>query len=269
MTYNKIFLVFALVFSTFSSAQVGIETNNPQGIFNIDGAKDNLTSGVSTTTQQANDLVVTSTGNVGIGTTAPGAKLEIICPSTDLITGGNTLRIFNSVAPAVGNFAGIQFKSSTGSGSWKMGVNQQTTTDFNQNFHFLNSNGGGFVSRMVLTQGGLLGIGTSLPATKLEVSGSSTNTVAFNATTTTIDFAESNLAYTSATENAITLSNIKDGGAYSLIFTSTAVNTAVTFSATGFTFKYMGTDRRTNGKAHIYSFIVAGTVVYVSMSTEN
>ena len=123
---------------------------------------------------------------------------------------------------------------------------------------------------MVINENRNVGIGITAPTSKLEVNGAATNTVALNAAAaTTIDFALSNLAYTSATANTITLSNLKDGGAYSLVFTSTAVNTAVTFSATGFTFKYMGTGVRTTGKAHIYSFIVAGTVVYVSMSTEN
>jgi hypothetical protein len=35
------------------------------------------------------------------------------------------------------------------------------------------------------------------------------------------------------------------------------------------TFKFMGTSAMTTGKSHIYSFVVAGSVVYVSMATEN
>jgi hypothetical protein len=99
-----------------------------------------------------------------------------------------------------------------------------------------------------------------------------TNTTAFNAgTSLTIDFGQSNLAYTSGggVAPAYTLQNIKNGGAYSLILTSTTNSGVATFLASGFTFKNMGTLGMTSGKSHIYSFIVAGTVVYVSMATEN
>jgi hypothetical protein len=99
-----------------------------------------------------------------------------------------------------------------------------------------------------------------------------TNTTAYNALAlNTIDFSQSNLAYTSAggTAPSYTLSNLKDGGAYTLVLTSTSNSAVPTFTATGFTFKYMGTSALTTGKAHIYSFIAVGTVVYVSMATEN
>jgi hypothetical protein len=99
-----------------------------------------------------------------------------------------------------------------------------------------------------------------------------TNTTAYNAgISLTIDFGQSNLAYTSGggTAPAYVLQNIKNGGAYSLILTSTTSSGVSTFSASGFTFKYMGTSGMTSGKNHIYSFIVVGTVVYVSMATEN
>ncbi len=52
-------------------SQVGINTGNPQGTFHIDGAKDNPATGAPNNAQQANDFIVTSTGNVGIGTTSP------------------------------------------------------------------------------------------------------------------------------------------------------------------------------------------------------
>jgi hypothetical protein len=99
-----------------------------------------------------------------------------------------------------------------------------------------------------------------------------TNATSHNAgNTSTIDFLMSNLAYTSAggTSPSYTLQNLKDGGAYTLVLTSTTNSAVPTFTATGFTFKYMGTTSLTTGKAHIYSFITVGTVVYVSMATEN
>lgn len=91
-----------------TTAQVGVNTENPQASFHIDGAKDNATTGVPTAAQQANDVAVTSTGNVGIGTSAPDASaaLEIrsanqglLPPRVTLISETDNLTITN---PATG-----------------------------------------------------------------------------------------------------------------------------------------------------------------------
>jgi hypothetical protein len=90
------------------------------------------------------------------------------------------------------------------------------------------------------------------------------------ASANTIDFSKSNIAYTSATSNTITLINVRDGGTYNLALTATTVSDKVTFiPPTGFTIRDMGTTLRANGKMHMYRFIVAGTNVFVSMTTEN
>ncbi len=64
---------------TSTYAQVGINTQNPQGIFNIDGLKNNATTGTPTAAQQKDDFVVMASGSVGIGTTQPheSAILEL------------------------------------------------------------------------------------------------------------------------------------------------------------------------------------------------
>lgn len=56
--------------------QVGINTTNPQGIFHVDGAKDNNPAGAPTAQQQNNDFIVTPEGNVGVGTAAPVTRLD-------------------------------------------------------------------------------------------------------------------------------------------------------------------------------------------------
>jgi hypothetical protein len=125
-------------------------------------------------------------------------------------------------------------------------------------------------SSNIFNNGGNVGIGTSSPNSKLNVNGAATNTNAFDAgNSSTIDFSQSNLAYSSVISNVFTLSNLNDGGAYSFILTGTTNTGNALFSATGFTFKYMGTYSMIVGKTHIYSFIVAGTNVYVSMASEN
>ena len=69
------------------NAQVGINTTNPQTTFHVDGAKDNPVTGAPSAAQQLNDVTVDANGNVGVGTIAPSAKLEINAGS------GNALKI--------------------------------------------------------------------------------------------------------------------------------------------------------------------------------
>jgi hypothetical protein len=75
-------------------------------------------------------------GNVGIGTTAPSSILHLQTASETQTTPA-TLRIENNTAPTVNNFAGILFKSTIQTGSWKIGANQQSTTSTDQSFRFL------------------------------------------------------------------------------------------------------------------------------------
>lgn len=70
-------LLFSILFNFYflAQGQVGINTKNPSGIFHIDGKGDN--SNPITTNEANNDFIVTSEGNVGIGTIAPQKKLTI------------------------------------------------------------------------------------------------------------------------------------------------------------------------------------------------
>nr|WP_314498763.1 hypothetical protein [uncultured Chryseobacterium sp.] len=73
-------LLLMLFYSGFSTfAQVGINTENPQGVFNVDGGKNNAVTGTPTAIQQKDDVVVTASGQVGIGNTLPNnyAMLDI------------------------------------------------------------------------------------------------------------------------------------------------------------------------------------------------
>jgi hypothetical protein len=103
------------------------------------------------------------------------------------------------------------------------------------------------------------------------VDGAITNNSSYNAiSSTTIDFSMSNIAYTAATSNAITITNIKDGGIYNLVSTALTVSSKINFTVpSGFNLRDMGTVNRSNGKIHMYRFVVAGTNVLVTMSTEN
>ena len=102
---KKILIAINLLCALPAFAQVGVNTTNPQGIFHIDGAKDNATTGVPSVAAQANDVIVTSTGNVGIGTTTPTRKLEIISSTTPAlrIKDGNQNLNYALMSDANGN----------------------------------------------------------------------------------------------------------------------------------------------------------------------
>ncbi|MBB4806566.1 hypothetical protein HNP38_001862 [Chryseobacterium defluvii] len=85
---KKIILLITCIAFTSAYSQVGINTANPQGIFNVDGSKDNAVTGIPTTAQQANDFTVTSNGSVGIGTNLPNTS-AILDVNVDGLASGN------------------------------------------------------------------------------------------------------------------------------------------------------------------------------------
>lgn len=115
--------------------------------------------------------------------------------------------------------------------------------------------------------GANLGVGTTTPTSKLEINGAATNTTALNSVAaTTIDFSKSNLAYTTASAGTFTLTNIKDGGTYTLAVQG--ANSGIsTFTCSGFIFKYVNNGITAPNKHSLYTFLVMGTTVYVYMAT--
>ena len=79
MRKNITLLLFSCAsICTYSqTGRVGINTENPQNTFHIDGNKDNPATGTPTVLQQANDVIFTNTGQVGIGTTTPSQNLDV------------------------------------------------------------------------------------------------------------------------------------------------------------------------------------------------
>ncbi len=73
LTFGSILLYSSTIFSQ----TIGINTENPQGILHVDGKGDNDKKSKPTIAQQANDFIITESGNVGIGTINPTNKLHI------------------------------------------------------------------------------------------------------------------------------------------------------------------------------------------------
>ena len=79
---QKILQITLLAVGIATYSQVGIRTEKPIGIFNIDGQKDNAGSLTPSAAQQRNDLVFLTNGNLGLGVTAPVQKLDILTGGT-------------------------------------------------------------------------------------------------------------------------------------------------------------------------------------------
>lgn len=98
------------------TAQIGVNTDNPQTVFHLDGrssvATTNPSTGVPSAAQQADDFAILSNGRVGIGTITPGAKLEI---NTQGVGGVYPVQI-NDGGQAVGKFL---VSDVNGTGSWR------------------------------------------------------------------------------------------------------------------------------------------------------
>lgn len=100
---KKIAIISICIFASLKfSAQVGIQTSNPQATFHIDGGKDNPSTSVPTIANQANDFVVTSSGSVGVGTISPDASAAVEINSTKGFLLPRVATPSNIVSPATG-----------------------------------------------------------------------------------------------------------------------------------------------------------------------
>jgi len=175
------------VISGIIKAQVGISTSNPQGTWHVDGAKDNPAIGAPSALQGANDVIVTSTGNVGIGTTVPDTKLHVvstvasanrynIIDATASTNQYGIVALRNTSALATGNYSLIGFTNSgptSGGSNWALGsirTGATLTNGSEEDFFIGNSTGGGLNERMRINPTtGNVGIGTSGATNKLHI----------------------------------------------------------------------------------------------------
>ena len=71
---KKLFILIIVSFHLGLMAQVGVKTENPIGVFHIDGKGNTNAAGTTNTTD---DVVVDGGGNIGVGNVSPQAKLHI------------------------------------------------------------------------------------------------------------------------------------------------------------------------------------------------
>jgi hypothetical protein len=116
-------------------------------------------------------LAVQNGGNIGIGTTAPGAKLEIVNTSVGAKT--YPLLLTNVGGASVGSGVGINFDSYDAAGATPVGRIENVRDGaglYSLRFsNFINATG--LSETMIISGTGNVGIGTTAPGQKLDVAG--------------------------------------------------------------------------------------------------
>lgn len=241
-------------------------------------------------------------GNVGIGTTDPQSGIHVVTnspinlPARFTNTWDNNTSYPNiilyrfrssAVQPAADFGTGIDtYLEGTSDGNTSLASQIQTNWETapasgptrNTYVSFSTRTADVISEKIRITAGGSLGVGTSSPASKLQVAGAITNTVstfsaAYTCGTSVIDFSVGNFVRLSPSNTlgsgpcTATLSNLVAGGSYTLVVTGNAAVNAITFNFAGYTFKYLPLNAPTTAtKDTIYTFLFDGTTVYVTWS---
>jgi hypothetical protein len=253
-TVNSIGGVSSSTITTIASSVLSATANNTASTLVQRDGSGGFAAGAVTATS------VVSSGNIS---------------STSLNTG--TLKVTGGTPTTVGYV--LTASNTDGTVTWSSasggitGVGTITTTSY-PNGATVSSN------NLVLaaadgTNGGILTSGTQTIGGQKSFANAVTNSAASNAgSSNIINFSASNLAYTTLSPTAFSLQNMKDGGTYTLAVQGTTSGTS-TFSGTNpsgtnFTWISMGGDTATiQGKQTLYTFIVMGTTVYYSLTSQN
>ncbi|WP_413287993.1 beta strand repeat-containing protein [Bdellovibrio sp. HCB337] len=237
----------------------------------------------------ATAMTIEPSGEVGIGTTTPGYKLDIASTDGDAIrlntysntaAQGSTAMLYRARGTA-GSPSAVQSSDtlggvySRGYGATSFGSSATAYMEFSAAQNFTDANRGTFMSfyttannsaspteRVRITEGGNVGVGTSNPSAKLEVSGSvatPTNVIASGAA---VNLSLSNIhLLQSVGGTTITLSNMVNGGVYTVIVSDTTART-YTFSGCNNAYFSPTNAATTNGTRTIYGV----TTIYVGSS---
>ncbi len=168
--------------------QIGTSTlilNNGENLMygNINGSSDAGSNLLLLKNASSPKFLITSSGNVGIGTTGPGEKLDVLNGNIQ-ISGNGTHLILN---PSSGLQSGIGWKSPGLSFSFALndnssGVTNQSGSSYggymllnstagSEGFHFINKPAGGSDTEAFTIQGttGNVGIGATNPGARLDI----------------------------------------------------------------------------------------------------
>ena len=144
-----------------------------KGMIGVKGADNKLFLTTGATFASTNGLVIDTSGNIGMGTTAPAGRLHVQKDSTSFAP---ALYLENDGGGNSGRGTGLLF-SARDNGGFKAGIAFHDTEIYGKGtLMFLNRNSNDAVNadkndtRMAITYDGNVGIGTTAPAAKLSVS---------------------------------------------------------------------------------------------------
>lgn len=161
---------------------------------------------------------------------------------------------------------------SNGTNTTVVGTPTGNVTDYKvtalQPWNIIGTTNSATTNTQSIYQNGKVGVGfasSDAITSMLEVNGAATNKASAANAAMTIDFSKSNLAYTTANVGAFTITNMKDGGTYTLAVKGTVSGTA-SFSQAGMTFRSVNNGATIASKQTVYTFIVMGADVYFWMN---
>jgi len=148
------------------------------------GATTPSTGAFTTLTSTGASSFATSSGDVGIGTSSPGYKLDVL-GNVNRFAGASVDGIFLSTVAATDtsfyganyfNNNGTEGVNASGRGSWRIATLTAGSPTFSIGYRAASAGAGVFSTPLTIDSSGNLGIGTTSPASRLEIKDTTNNT---------------------------------------------------------------------------------------------